>query len=35
MRQEINQVKRKREEAMFLKNGIDKRAATVSDFLKK
>lgn len=34
MRQEVMQIRRKREEALFLKNGIDKRATTVADFLK-
>jgi hypothetical protein len=35
LRQEFVQAQRKREEAVFLKNGIDKRAVFVSDFLQK
>jgi hypothetical protein len=35
LNQELTQVQRKREEALFLKNGIDKRAMIVSDFLLK
>ena len=35
LRQELSQTVRKKEEALFLKNGIDKRAALVSDFLLK
>ncbi len=35
LKQEFSQTQRKREEAVFLRNGIDKRAAFVSDFLLK
>ena len=35
LKQEFSQIQRKKEEALFLKNGINKRAATVSDFLVK
>ncbi len=35
LRQEFSQTQRKKDEAMFLKNGIDKRALFVSDFLQK
>lgn len=34
-KQELAQIQRKKEEAMFLKNGIDKRAKIVSEFLLK
>lgn len=34
LKQEVNQIQRKKEEAVFLKNGIDKRALVVSDYLK-
>lgn len=35
LKQELNQTQRKKEEAIFLKNGIDKRGAAVSKFLSK
>lgn len=35
LKQELNQTQRKKEEAIFLKNGIDKRANLVSKFLLK
>jgi len=35
LKQELNQIQRKKEEAIFLRNGIDKRANTVSDYLIK
>lgn len=35
LKQELNQIQRKKEEALFLKNGIDKRATIVSKFLEK
>lgn len=33
--QELQQIQRKRDEAMFLKNGIDKRAKSVAAILSK
>lgn len=33
--QELQQIQRKRDEAMFLKNGIDKRAKSVATILSK
>lgn len=33
LKQEFSQIQRKKEEAIFLKNGINKRAAIVSDIL--
>jgi len=35
LKQEYSQIQRKKEEASFLKNGINKRATTVSEFLVK
>ena len=33
LKQELNQIQRKKDEAIFLKNGIDKRAVNVTNFL--
>ena len=33
--QEINKIQRKKDETMYLKQGIDKRAFSVKEFLKK
>lgn len=33
LKQELNQIQRKKDEAIFLKNGIDKRAVNVANFL--
>ena len=33
--QEINKIQRKKDETMYLKQGIDKRAYSVKEFLKK
>ncbi len=35
LKQEYSQIQRKKEEASFLKNGINKRSTTVSEFLAK